>query len=109
MRVCANAWLGTNAAALTLATVDDEAAEAASVLAVTVASGDGYTVASEGASAEVTVADDDAAPEVTSALALAVPENVTSVATLEATDVGDGQKPRIFDGIARFRGARQTG
>jgi len=23
--------------------------------------------------------------------------------------VGDGQKPRIFDGIARFRGARQTG
>ena len=73
-------------AALTLATVDDEAAEAASVLAVTVASGDGYTVASEGASAEVTVADDDAAPEVTTALALAVAENATAVATLEATD-----------------------
>ena len=77
-------------AALTLATVDDEAGEAASVLAVTVASGDGYTVASEGASAEVTVADDDAAPEVTSALALAVPENVTAVATLEATDTDTG-------------------
>ena len=73
-------------AALTLATVDDEAAEAASVLAVTVASDEGYTVASEGASAEVTVADDDAAPEVTSALALAVAENATAVATLEATD-----------------------
>ena len=73
-------------AALTLATVDDEAAEAASVLAVTMASGDGYTVASEGASAEVTVADDDAAPEVTTALALAVAENATAVATLEATD-----------------------
>ena len=73
-------------AALTLATVDDEAAEAASVLAVTVASGDGYTVASEGASAEVTVADDDAAPVVTTALALAVAENAMAVATLEATD-----------------------
>ena len=79
-------------AALTLATVDDEAAEAASVLAVTVASGDGYTVASEGTSAEVTVEDDDAAPEVTSALALAVPENATAVATLEATDTDtDGE------------------
>ena len=77
-------------AALTLATVDDEAAEAASVLTVTVASGDGYSVASEGASAEVTVADDDAAPEVTNALALAVPENATAVATLEATDTDTG-------------------
>jgi len=28
---------------------------------------------------------------------------------LDAEGVGDGQKPRIFDGIARFRGARQTG
>ena len=73
-------------AALTLATVDDEVVEAASVLAVTVASGDGYTVASEGASAEVTVADDDAAPVVTTALALAVAENATAVGTLDATD-----------------------
>ena len=79
-------------AALTLATVDDEAAEAASVLAVTVASGDGYTVASEGTSAEVTVEDDDAAPVVTTALALAVVENATAVATLEATDTDtDGE------------------
>ena len=77
-------------ASLTLATVDDEAAEAASVLAVTVASGDGYTVASQGASAELTVEDDDAAPEVTTGLALAVPENATSVATLEATDTDTG-------------------
>ena len=79
-------------AALTLATVDDEAAEAASVLAVTVASGDGYTVASEGTSAEVTVEDDDAAPVVTTVSALSVAENATAVATLEATDTDtDGE------------------
>ena len=73
-------------AALTLATADDEVAEAASAITATVGAGDGYTVAAEGASAEVTAQDDDAAPVTAPALAFAVPENTTAVATLVATD-----------------------
>ena len=72
-------------ATLTVATADDEAAEAASPLTVTVVAGDGYGVAVDGTAATVTVADDDAAPEVT-ATALDAPENGTAVATLTATD-----------------------
>ena len=77
---------GAATATLTVATADDEAAEAASPLTVTVVAGDGYGVAADGAAATVTVADDDAAPVVTTAAALAAPENGTAVATLAATD-----------------------
>ena len=77
---------GRSRVALTLATVDDEAAEAASAVTVTLVAGTGYVVAADAGSATVTVSDDDAAPVVTTAATLSVAENATAVATLEATD-----------------------
>ena len=77
---------GRSRVALTLATVDDEAAEAASAVTVTLVAGTGYVVAADAGSATVTVSDDDAAPVVVTAATLSVAENATAVATLEATD-----------------------
>ena len=73
-------------AALDLATADDEAAEDASTVTVTIVAGDGWTVDADAGSAAVTVEDDDAVPEVTTASALSVEENATAVVTLAATD-----------------------
>ena len=73
-------------AALELATADDEAAEDASTVAVTVVAGDGWTVDADAGSAAVTVEDDDAAPMVTTSSPIEAPENDTAVATLAATD-----------------------
>ena len=77
---------GEATAALSAATADDEAAEAASVVTAAVAAGDGYAVDADAASAEVTVEDDDAAPVIGTASIIEVSENATAVATLEATD-----------------------
>ena len=77
---------GADAATLTLPTVDDEVAEAASAVTVTVVAEAGYAVAANGTAATVAVADDDAAPLVTTKAALAAPENGTAVASLAASD-----------------------
>ena len=77
---------GRSRVALTLATVDDEAAEPASAVTVTLVAFAGYVVAADAGSATVTVSDDDAAPVVTTAATLSVAENATAVAMLEATD-----------------------
>ena len=90
---------GRSRVALTLATVDDEAAEAASAVTVTLVAGTGYVVAADAGSATVTVRDDDAAPVVTTAPTLSVAENATAVATLEATD-GDTPAESLVWSIA---------
>ena len=77
---------GSATAELTVATDDDEAAEAASAVTAAVAAGAGYTVDADAGSAAVTVEDDDAAPVIATPAALDAPENATAVATLEATD-----------------------
>ena len=77
---------GRSRVALTLATADDEVAEPASAVTVTLVAGTGYVVAADAGSATVTARDDDAAPVVTTAATLSVAENATAVATLEATD-----------------------
>ena len=77
---------GASTAALGVATEDDEAVEGPSTVRAAVAAGDGYTLASDAASATVTAEDDDAAPVVATATAIAAPENGTAVTRLAATD-----------------------
>ena len=77
---------GASAAALGVATEDDEAVEEPSTVTAAVAAGDGYAIAEDVSPATVTVEDDDAAPAVATASAILVPENGTAVATLAATD-----------------------
>ena len=77
---------GAASALLTVATDDDEVAEAASTVTATVLAGTAYEVDGIAGSAGVTVADDDAAPVVTTASPILAPENGTAVAVLAATD-----------------------
>ena len=77
---------GSATASLTLATSDDEVAEAASTVTAALVAGEGYTVDGASGSAGVAVQDDDDAPVVTAASPLEVAENATAVATLAATD-----------------------
>ena len=77
---------GSASATLSVATEDDEVAEDASTVTVTVSSGSDYTVDGTSGSAEAVVNDDDDAPAVTTASPIVVAENATAVATLSATD-----------------------
>ena len=77
---------GSASAPLSVATEDDEVAEAASMVTATVSSGTSYMVDGTSGSAEVVVADDDAAPVVATASPIEIAENATEVATLSATD-----------------------
>ena len=73
-------------ATLSVATLDDEAVEAAATVTAAVSPGAGYEVDGASASAEVVVEDDDAAPVVGTASLIEVPENAMAVAVLSATD-----------------------
>ena len=73
-------------ATFTVATLDDEAAESASVITAAVSPGTGYVLDSDVESASVTVEDDDAAPVATGTGPFTVDENTTEIATLAATD-----------------------
>ena len=77
---------GAATAALSVATVDDEAAEGASTVTAALAAGAGYAVDADAGSAEAAVEDDDAAPAVTTASPIEVEEGATAVAALAATD-----------------------
>ena len=73
-------------APLSVATEDDEAAEAASTVTAALSAGTGYTVDGSSGTAEAIVDDDDAAPVVETASPIEVAENATAVATLAASD-----------------------
>ena len=77
---------GAGSVLLTVATDDDEVAEAASTVTAAVVAGSAHEVDGDAGSAVVTVADDDAAPAVATASPILAPENGTAVAVLAATD-----------------------
>ena len=77
-------------APLSVATEDDEAAEAASTVTAALSAGTGYTVDGSLGTAEAVVEDDDAAPAVETDSPIEVAENATLVATLAASDGDTG-------------------
>ena len=77
---------GSASAELSVATLDDEAAEAASTVTAALSADAAYTVDASAGAADIVVEDDDAAPVVGTASPIEVAENATDIAALTATD-----------------------
>ena len=77
---------GSASAELSVATLDDEAAEDASTVTAALSADAAYTVDASAGSADIVVEDDDAAPVVGTASPIVVAENATDIAALAATD-----------------------
>ena len=87
---------GSDSAALSVPTEDDEVTEAPSTVTATLLVGAGYTVDEASGSAQAVVEDDDAAPVVETASPIVVAENERAVATLTATDADTAAEALVW-------------